>query len=94
MKRGIELKKIEQGEQVEGIVIDFGNNRSFAIEEYFMSENGSYIHRVIDHFEINSNKKIKNYQKTFQKELSKHISSETKIVYIKENVLQFLERLH
>ena len=94
MGRDIILKKIESEEMVEGKVIVFCYDRgwSFAIEERSIDAENRYIHKMIDRFEVNSNKKIKSYQKAFKEELVKHLSCNTKEVYLSKDVAQFLEK--
>lgn len=91
MMRDIILKTIGSEERVTGKVIVFFD-RGFAIEERSIDGEGHYIHKMIDRFEVNSNRKIKSYKKAFKEELVKHLSCNTKEVYISQKVAEFLEK--
>lgn len=80
------------GEKVQGKIMIF-SGRTFAIEERWIDEEGTYHKEIKDHFEINVNKKIKNYEKALKKEIMKHLDPETKVIYMTESVAKFLEIL-
>ena len=88
----ISFKVAGENEKVEGKIIVF-SGRTFAIEERWIDEEGAYHKEIKDHFEINVNKKIKNYEKALKKEIMKHLNPETKVIYMTESVAKFLEIL-
>ncbi len=85
----IEIKSISRTQKVMGIVICF-NNRTYGVAKCYYKD-GRYIKKIVDHFEVNTSEKKRGYKKAFLKELKKHISSETKIVYLEEDVARFLQ---
>lgn len=91
MGRDIILKTIESEEMVEGKVIVFAD-RGFAIEQRSIDAENRYTHKMLDRFEVNSNRKIRSYKKAFKDELLKHLSSNTKEVYLSKKVAEFLEK--
>lgn len=88
----ISFKVAGQNEEVQGKIIVF-SERTFAIEERWIDEEGTYHKEIKDHFEINVNKKLKNYEKALKKEIMKHLNPETKVIYMTESVAKFLQIL-
>ncbi len=88
----ISFKMAGEKEKVQGKIMIF-SGRTFAIEERWIDEEGTYHKEIKDHFEINVNKKIKNYEKALKKEIMKHLDPETKVIYMTESVAKFLEIL-
>lgn len=89
----IDFKVIGREENVIGKIIVFSNG-GYAIEERARDDvTGKIYKRLLDHFDIDQSQKIKNYRKAFNKEIIKHISPNTTIVYIEDSVDNFLKRL-
>lgn len=89
----ISFKVIGKKENVIGKVIVFSDS-GYAIEERIRDDTTGQIYkRLLDHFDISQSQKIKTYRKAFNREIMKHVSPNTTIVYIDENVENFLKRL-
>ena len=88
---GINFKVIGKEERVIGKVIVF-LDRGYAIEKRIIDAKGEYYTEIVDRFDISSRRTIGNYKKAVYQEAKKHLSPETKTIYIEEDVAKFLER--
>lgn len=87
----INFKVIGKEERVIGKVIIF-LDRGYAIEKRMIDEKGEYYTEIVDRFDISSRRTMGNYKRAVYKEAQKHLSPETKTIYIDEDVAKFLER--
>ena len=87
----INFKVVGKQERVIGKVIVF-LDRGYAIEKRMIDEKGEYYTEIVDRFDISSRRTMGNYKKAVYQEAKKHLSPETKTIYIDEDVAKFLER--
>lgn len=87
----INFKVVGKQERVIGKVIVF-LDRGYAIEKRCINEKGKYYTEIVDRFDVDSQIVLKNYKEAVYKEIKRHLSPETKVVYIDKEVEKFLER--
>lgn len=87
----IKFKVIGKDDEVVGKVIVFFE-REFGIEVRTQNSITGEIYRVtVDNFNVNEKKNKSKYKLAFYNEVKRHVSKETRVVYIEEGVNEYIE---